>query len=57
MAEGSAKFIGIVTGAALIILGLGGIPLAVQANNMTNLALFTLSFFLGIGILGWAYKE
>ena len=55
--EGAAKFIVVIVGALLTIFGVGGVPLAVQAGNMTNLALFTVMFFAGIGILGWAYRE
>ncbi len=57
MPEGSLKFISIVAGAALTILGIGGVPLAAQAGNAYRLLLFTLCFFIGIGILGWASKE
>ncbi len=51
------KFISILVGAVLAIVGLGGVPLAIKAGSVNQLILFTLCLFVGIGILGWAYKE
>jgi hypothetical protein len=55
--EGAGKSVVLFLGTAFTIIGLGGVPLAVRSNNMSNLALSTLSFFIGVGMLGWAYKE
>lgn len=57
MPEGAAKFISVVFGAALAIIGVAGVPLAVLSGGWGRLVLFTVMLFAGIGILGWAYRE
>jgi len=57
MPEGAARFISVVFGAVLAIIGVAGVPLAVLSGSWTRLVLFTVMLFAGIGILGWAYKE
>ena len=57
MAEGLIKYLGIVGGAILAIIGIGGVPIAVMDGNINGLILYTLLLFLGIALLGWAVKD
>ncbi len=56
MAEGFSKVLCILIGAIMVIVGIGGVPLAVLAGEVHKLVLYTVLLFAGIGILGWANK-
>ena len=53
----AGRYIKILFGGALALLGLGGVPVAALSGSWVKLILFTLCLFAGIGILGKMYKE
>ncbi len=57
MPEGFKKYVSVIIGAILAILGIFNIPFAVLSNDWSDLVVYTAVFFLGLWILKWALKE
>lgn len=57
MPEGFGKFISVVFGAVVALLGLFNIPSAVLSNSWGNFVIYGVLFFVGLWILRWALKE
>lgn len=57
MPEGFGKFISVVFGAVVTLLGLFNIPSAVLSNSWGNFVIYGVLFFVGLWILRWALKE
>lgn len=57
MPEGFSKVVSVLFGAIIAIFGLFNIPSAVLTNSWGNFVIYTVLFFLGIWILGWAMRE
>lgn len=55
--EGAAKFFTVIIGVILTVWGLINIPGAVQTQAMGSFVIYAFLFFLGIWILGKAFKE
>jgi len=53
----TSKIVVTITGAALAVAGLGGVPIYVLERDLLRLGLFTFMLIAGIIVLGYAAKE
>ena len=57
MAKGLIKYLGIIAGVILALIGLFQVPVAVMSGDMGALVNYTIILFVGILLLGWAFKD
>lgn len=53
----TSKIVVTITGAALAVAGLGGVPIYALEKDLLKMGFFTLCLILGIVILGYAAKD
>jgi len=56
MPSGFNKAVSVIFGAIIAIIGIFNIPFAVLSNDWSDIVVYSVLFFGGIWILGWALK-